>query len=406
MGSSAATAGWLDEHRADLVQLVRDLVAFPTENRPPDGAEGPCQDYVIAYLHGLGIEPDVFRPDEVEGALGHAAWWPGRSYAGRPCVVGRLPGAGGGRSLLFSGHIDVVPATGAGEHGYWDGDIDGDRLYGRGSFDMKGGIACALHAVRCLVECEARLRGDLTVESVVDEEYGGANGTLACRLRGHNADGAVLCEPTGMLVCQSTRGGIQYRLHASGGAGGMGFETGGPGESALVALVRAAAALDDAGRSRPAPIMQYLLRSGDEHPWGADNGIPRSAVLEFWSEVEPGTDRAALDAELRGLVAPHVPADIDVRWEQRTRFLPALDPSGEVAIAGALSRALGAEPQARTAPYACDAFMFAEGGTPVAICGPRGGNAHAPDEYVVVSDLHALTDAYVRLALDWCEEAA
>jgi acetylornithine deacetylase len=50
--------------------------------------------------------------------------------------------------------------------------------------------------------------------------------------------------------------------------------------------------------------------------------------------------------------------------------------------------------------------MFAEGGTPVAICGPRGGNAHAPDEYVVVSDLHALTDAYVRLALDWCEEAA
>jgi hypothetical protein len=89
--------------------------------------------------------------------------------------------------------------------------------------------------------------------------------------------------------------------------------------------------------------MQYLLRAGDEHPWGTDEGIPQSAVLEFWSEIVPGTDRTALDAELRGIVAPHVPAAIDVRWEQRTRFLPALEAGGEVAIAAALSRALGEE---------------------------------------------------------------
>jgi acetylornithine deacetylase len=406
MGIADATAAWLDGHREDLVGLVRDLVAFPSENRPPDGAEGPCQEHVAGYLRALGIEPDVFRPDEVPGATAHPAWWPGRSYAGRPCVVGRRPGGGGGRSLLYSGHVDVVPAAGSGRHGFWDGDIEGGRLYGRGSYDMKGGLACALHALRCLTECEAALAGDVTVEAVVDEEFGGANGTLASRLRGHNADGAVLCEPTGMVVCQSTRGGVQYRLLASGGSGGMGFESGGPGESALVALARVSAALDDATRSRPAPILQYLLRAGDEHPWGTDEGIPQSAVLEFWSEIVPGMDRAALDAELQAIVEHAVPDGIDVRWEQRTRFLPAADSGADAPIGAAMARALDVEPAANTAPYACDAFMFAEGGTPVVICGPRGGNAHAPDEYVVIDDLHTLSDAFVRLALDWCGEAA
>ena len=62
-------------------------------------------------------------------------------------------GTGGGRSLLFSGHVDVVPAHGEGAHSYWDGEVEDGRLYGRGALDMKGGVACYLHALRCLIEC-------------------------------------------------------------------------------------------------------------------------------------------------------------------------------------------------------------------------------------------------------------
>jgi acetylornithine deacetylase len=402
MSVSAAEA-WLEMHKDDLVELVRKLVSFPSENRPPYGEEGPCQEFVADYLRRLGVTPDAFEPDAVDGAVDHAAWWPGREYAGRPNVVGRLPGRGGGRSLLFSGHVDVVPALGAGVYDYWAGDVADGRLYGRGSLDMKGGVACYLHALRCLVECGAELAGDVIVETVVDEEFGGANGTLAGRLRGYQADGAVLPEPSGLAVCHATRGGIQYRLHARGDKGGMDFGGGAPA-SALHTVARASVALADAERRRGAPIYQYLLRSGDELPWGTEEGTPVTGMLEFWAEIEPGVTREQLEAELHGAVDPATAGGVPLSWEQRTRFLPALDGDPGSPIATAMRAALGtpdAAPEA--APFACDAFMFGVGGgTPVVVCGPGGDNPHAPDEYVVVDDLHTLADAYVRLALHWC----
>lgn len=400
---AAAVEAWLQTHQGELLDLVRELVSLPSENRPPRGEEGPCQERVSGYLGSLGLAVDTFEPDEVEGATTHPAWWPGRDYAGRPNIAARLPGLGGGRSLLFSGHVDVVPAVGEGAHGYWDGEIDDGRLYGRGALDMKGGVACYLHALRCLVECKAMLAGEVLVETTVDEEFGGANGTLACRLRGHSADGAVLPEPTGLRACHATRGGIQYRLHARGDRGGMDFGGGAP-PSALHTLARVAVALARAEEGRGAPIYQYLLRAGEELPWGTGEGIPPSGVLEFWAEILPGTSREALEAELREIVG-HAAADgVRLDWEQRTRFLPAVDQDPQTPIVVAMRSALGdARAGPETAPFACDAFVFSEHSpTPVVICGPRGDNPHAPDEYVLVDDLHTLSAAYVRLALDWC----
>ena len=400
-----APDAWLADHREELPELVRRLVSFPSENRPPRGQEGPCQEFIAGYLGELGLEPDVFGPDQVAGAVDHPAWWPGRDYAGRPNVAARLPGRGGGRSLLFTGHVDVVPALGRGARGYWNGEIENGRLYGRGSLDMKGGIACYLHALRCLIECGMPLAGDLLVETTVDEEFGGANGTLACRLRGYVADAAVLAEPTGLRVCHATRGGIQYRLHAAGRQGGMDFGAG-PAASPLDALARIAVALAAAEADRGAPIYQYLLRCGEELEWGTQEGTPTSGVLEFWAEILPGTSRDQLEHELAQIVEPAAGNQVALRWQQRTRFLPALAGDPQAPIAVAMRAALG-QPGAgpETAPFACDAFTFAFGGqqpTPVVVCGPGGANPHAPDEHVLVADLEALASAYVRLSLDWC----
>jgi acetylornithine deacetylase len=400
---TSATEVWLEVHREALIDLARQLVSFQSENRPPRGEEGQCQEFVASYLSKLGLNPDVFRPDEVEAAVAHPAWWPGRDYVGRPNVVGRLSGNGGGRSLLFSGHTDVVPALGEGIHGYWDGEIEDGRLYGRGALDMKGGVACYLHALRCLTECEVPLGGDVIVETTVDEEFGGANGTLACRLRGYNADGAVLPEPTGLAVCHATRGGVQYRLHAQGTKGGMDFG-GGAQPSALHTLARVSVALKDAESKREAPIYQFLLRSGQELPWGTEEGTPTTGVLEFWAEILPGTSREQLEGELRTIVGPATQDGVPLAWEQRTRFLDAVKGDPDAPIVVAMRKALDKPSAApETAPFACDAFMFAEHSpTPVAICGPGGDNPHAPDEYVLVDHLHTLARAYVRLAREWC----
>jgi acetylornithine deacetylase len=398
----AAHDEWLASHRDDLVDLTRRLVSYPSENRPPRGEEAACQAFVAEHLRGLGLEPDVFRPDEVPGATEHPAWWPGRDYAGRPNVVARLAGAGGGRSLIFSGHVDVVPAVGEGEHPWWDGDVSEGRLYGRGSLDMKGGVACYLHALRCLVECESAVAGEVIVETTVDEEFGGANGTLACRLRGYNADGAVLPEPTGLAVCHATRGGIQYRLHAHSAKGGMDFG-GGVEPSALLAVAETAVALAHAERDRGAPIYQFLLQSGEELPWGTAEGTPTAGVLEFWAEILPGTTREALETELRGIVERATAGGAHVDWEQRTRFLDAVDADPGAPIVTAMREALPERPEPTVAPFACDAFIFTEHSpTPVVICGPGGDNPHAPDEHVNVDDLHTLAAAYVHLVEDWC----
>ncbi len=213
----------------------------------------------------------------------------------------------------------------------------------------------------------------------------------------------MLPEPTGLAVCHASRGGIQYRLHAEGTEGGMDFGGGAP-PSALHTLGRVAIALADAEHGRGAPIYQFLLRAGEELPWGTGEGIPATGVLEFWAETLPGTSHETLEAELRGIVETAAAGGVPLRWEQRTRFLTALDQDPETAIVAAMRAALGDGALApQTAPFACDGFVFSDHSpTPVVICGPGGDNPHAPDEYVVIEHLHTLAAAYVRLALDWC----
>jgi acetylornithine deacetylase len=421
---------WVNAHRADVVGLAQSLVRIPSENKQPLGSEKECQRFVAGYLRDLGCRVDVFTPDEVPGLTDHPEYWPGRDYTDRPNVVGVMSPepvgpvglAAGRKALLFTGHVDVVPIVGQGKYGWWDATVDGGRLYGRGANDMKGGIAAYLMAARCVRELGLRLEGDLILETVVDEEFGGANGTLACRLRGYNADAAILPEPNNMLISTAHRGGQQFRLFTCAEGVGMGF-----GETVLrdpvTALGHLLAALDRYNQERQArpkpigfesdvfPLMPFIMRAGELLPWGTGEAIPETAWVEFWIEIPPGVTKEQLQSELKDVVARATEAtpalqQVSTRWEERTRFLAGSGmPDGHPLVeklAENLRAVTGEPPAYGPAPFACDGFVFnLLSPTPVVIFGPRGGNAHARDEWVDVEDLVTLTQTYALTIADW-----
>ena len=221
--------------------------------------------------------------------------------------------AAGRKSLLFTGHIDVVPTVGQGQYGWWDGTVADGKLYGRGANDMKGGIAAYLMAARCIRDLGLELKGDLILETVVDEEFGGAHGSLACRLRGYNADLAILPEPNNMLVSTAHRGGQQFRLFAYTEGAGMDFGAT-VFRDPVTALGHLLAALDRYNEERQPrlrgkgfendvfPLMPFVLRAGELLPWGTGEAIPETAWVEFWIEIPPGVTEEQLKSELRAVV--------------------------------------------------------------------------------------------------------
>jgi acetylornithine deacetylase len=192
-----------------LVGLAAALIGFDTTARNPGDPpreEAQLQEYLAARLAEAGAETDVFEPD-TEVMRGQPLVPPGLEFAGRPQLIACRRGRGGGRSLVFNGHIDVVSGEPRSE---WTSDpfraeVRDGKLYGRGACDMKGGIAAMVFAVETLAKRGIDLAGDLLVATNTDEESSGAGGTALVR-RGLTADAAIVTEPTGSRVWVACRG--------------------------------------------------------------------------------------------------------------------------------------------------------------------------------------------------------
>jgi acetylornithine deacetylase len=411
-------------HARRLHSILQDLVRIPSENTPPSGAETFCQQYVSDHLRRCGLCVQTYRPDEVPGLTSHEWYWPGRDYTNRRNVAARKPGRGGGRSLILSGHIDTVPAgTQPWTRGPFSGEIDGNRLYGRGSNDMKAGVAIGLFVAEALHALGIELLGDLIFETVVDEEFGGANGTLAGRLRGDLADGAILTEPSFLRVCPAQRGGrtAHIVLRAPGGVltGGLfpsgvidalrlllnEVETFGAKRRAKVEVHPLYAACAD-----PVPVAITKITTG---PWGFTEPIttPEECRIEMYWQTMPGESKEDVEREffawLRSLawkaprLFPREPeATFPLRWLPGS-FTAASDPLVETMCAAA-EPVLGRRPEVAGIEGPCDLFLFHEFGMPALLWGPRGGNTHAADEYVELDTLDQAAAALLEMVCLWC----
>jgi acetylornithine deacetylase len=408
-----------------LLRDLADLVAIPSVGGTD--AEVTAQDWFASRLSDLGLAVDAW---DIEVAAERAApGFPGmevdRSRA-RGCVGvlggGAQPVGGGSGvpSLAFSGHTDVVPP---GEGSAWtDGDpwrlqvADGVAA-GRGTCDMKGGLAAVLAAVAALVATGVRLGRPLAVHAVSAEEDGGL-GAFATLRRGHRAEACVIAEPTGGAVVPANAGSLTFRLEIPGRATHGSTRTRGVSAIDLLAPVQAALRELEAERNASAPALFAHL----DLPWPLSIGVVRAGdwastvpdrlVAEGRYGVRLGEPldeaRDAFEGAVRRACAAHAwlrEHPVRVSWPGG-EFASGALPDGHRLLPD-LSSCVVAQgsprPEVLGAPYGSDLRHYAAAGVPTVQYGPGDVRyAHALDEHVEVADLLRCARVYALLALRRC----
>jgi acetylornithine deacetylase len=405
-GASPLAAALAVSAAVDREVLVRDLVDL-IRIRSVTGDELAVQSILADRLEGLGMAVEVFHPDPATVRDDPA--WPGEEVARDtlPVVIGRV-GRPGGRRLVLSGHVDVVPSGDLATWSVdpWAGEIRDGRLVGRGACDMKGGLAAILGAVRAVRESGAmhRLDGELVVALVPSEEDGG-QGTLAAIRAGATGDMAVITEPTNLDVIVAHAGAITFRLTVPGRAAHASRRL--EGVSALDNLATLARALEADETRRNAeetdPLMTglglpYATIIGIVHGGDWASTVMDRVVADGRYGVRLGQSPEDAFAELRSAIEVACAADPFLRDHPATvdlvgsRFGSARLPAGHLLPAGlaAVARAVtGREPARVGVPYGADMRLFVGvGETPCVMYGPGDVRlAHGADESVPLDEV-------------------
>lgn len=407
------------DNNAQMIDLLEALVRCPTENRPPHGYEAEGQAVLAEAYKQLGLEIHRLCPADVDGYPGHAAFLP-RDFAGRENLTGIWRGKGGGKSLLLTGHMDVAPK----EPMPWVVTdpyvplIKDGRMYGRGTADMKAGLVCAWEAVRRLKAQGFEPAGDIILESVVDEEYAGANGTVAGRLSGYNADFGIVLEATGLNICPACVGGLVLNLRVQGVAGMpyTGEEIGNPAYdiAELIQLVQKFSEKRMAEAPKPelwsgtvqgAQVVITKVKAGEVAPHG-QLSTPIDAWMEIVMQSYPGEEEAQLIGELTDFMRAHYhdPDGLTITREYRYCRPAMTDPENPgVQLLARCARPLTERARVCGAMLSCDMFALTElGHIPSVIFGPIGERLHAPDEWVDLESVEICTRSLMEFIVKWC----
>lgn len=415
---------FVEERQDRLISLLRDIVRIPSENRAPFGAEEQCQRHVAEVLRRAGWEPVLYTPQDVPGMEQHPLFWPGRHYAGRPNVGAVRRGTGGGRSLVLSGHIDTVPAGSAPwTRAPFGAEVEGNRLYGRGANDMKAGIAANLFVAEALSELGIQLAGDLIFESVVDEEFGGVNGTLAGRLMGFNGDAAIISEPSSLRISPAQRGGRTLDITFT--SGNTGILSAGPAAGAIDQLRTFLDALPGFAALRRSTAPRHALYTHLENPvpvtvariqtapWGTSEppNVPAECRLQLFWQTMPGETVEEIDAQFHEWFRELLRRNPEIFRERPQlahpiRWLPgsaiAADHPFVSDFSASVASTLGNRAAIAGIEGPCDMYAFHEFGIPALLWGARGGNTHMPDEYVEIDSLVQSVKALLAFVCSWC----
>jgi acetylornithine deacetylase len=382
-----------DPNTLNPVELLANLVAIPSVN--PDLVQGGNGETAIAEFIGAWFHENGFEVHRLE------------HHAGRPSIVGIARGTGGGRSLMFNGHIDTVTLAG------YDGDpldpvIRDGKLYGRGSFDMKGGVAAMM--VAAARARDKGIMGDILVACVADEEYA-SFGTeeVAAQFK---ADAAIVTEPSHLEVTIAHRGFVWFDVEVNGRAA-----HGSRPELGIDAIAKAGkflVALEDLDKRLRVNPAHVLLKSGSVHASIISGGeelssYPAKCLIRLERRTIPGETVAGTQAELQKIIDTISAADPDFKARVTAGLARPPFEIGEnepivQALRNSATARLGKKPDWRGEPFWTDCAILQAAGIACVMFGVDGGGAHAATEWTTTESVEALADILTATALQHCNQ--
>ena len=373
----------------DLLELLRGLVAIDSVN-PTLVPGGAGETAIAGYIDGWAREHGL-----------ESQWL--EETPGRPSVIVRARGTGGGSTLLLCGHADTVNVEGMSDpHG---ARIDGDRLYGRGAYDMKAGVAASL--ITCREALSLGLAGDVVVAAVADEEH--ASIGVQEMLAAVEADLAIVTEPTELALVVAHRGFAWFEVEVTGRAAhGSRPHLGVDAIVKTGPILTALGRLDETLQSTTHPLLGRASVHASQVAGGEElSSYPGRCVLGIERRTLPGESLTALEAELETLLDTCRADDPGLVVAARTLLVREpfeIEKDTEIVqlVSDAAAETLGTAPRVEGASYWADAAFISAAGIPTVMFGPSGAGAHELEEWVSLSDTEAVARALVAVARRVC----
>ncbi|MGI5840277.1 MAG: ArgE/DapE family deacylase [bacterium] len=381
-----------DEARELLCELVRIDSTCP--GLVPDGAgEMEIARFVADWLEKEGFPAEVID-------LGGK----------RANVVGRLAGSGapGGRRLMLNGHLDTVGPEGMTIEPF-EPRVEGNRVYGLGAFDMKSGIVAALLALKAIKQAGVRLKGDVLFTGVADEEYMSI-GTEDIAKR-YQADGAVVCEPTGGAIQATHKGFVWLEVTVTGKAAHGSMPQ--VGVDAIVQAAKFLVAMDKFEKNvlfkrphhellTPPSLHASLITGGKEL-----STYPETCRVHLERRTVPGETAESCRAEIESIIGALAAEDPDFKADVTVNFVRSpLEFREDSLVFRNLIRVIkeqtGQEPVLIGGSGWCDTAILQDAGIPALVYGPAGDGAHAAVEYACLDSIVEAAAVLASLAAEFC----
>jgi acetylornithine deacetylase/succinyl-diaminopimelate desuccinylase family protein len=387
----------IDASRSEMIEFTRELVAIPSEN-PPGNEYARCAGAIAQKLSQIGFDPRVIetpgtRPGESPGY----------------CVIASY--GEGERALYFHGHYDVVPRS---VEGQFDPVIRQSNLLGRGSSDMKSGLASMVFAVDALRRLRARLNGRIELVIVPDEETGGERG-MAWLSRspdfGKGGIGMMTAEPTSGVIWNANRGAISLRVSVKGKPAHVGLSC--QGVNAFERMLVIAGELEKlkteieqretAFPIRPRAARRSILMMGGECRGGSNfNVVPESCSFTVDRRINPEEDAATEKGRLLDIFdrlrRDGIDHTVEILQEGASSGVPEEHPLART-LAQAIESVAGKPPAFEMCPGLLETRFYAQRGIPALAYGPGIlAVSHGPNEFVPVQNIRDCAAVYALVA--------